>query len=65
MTAPEPLAARDAEWAVKLRRLAYAPETDVYRDEACRGTVQQPYANNRYIRLLDDLRALVREVTGE
>ena len=43
----------------KIEALAHSPETDKYRDEACRGVVALPYASNRYVRLLDDLRALI------
>lgn len=37
--------------------LARSEQADRFRDEAARGVAQMPYASNRYLRLLDDLRA--------
>lgn len=45
--------------------VVHAPETDRFRAEANQHTVEQPYADNRYVRLLDDLRALVADVRGQ
>jgi len=44
----------------KVRAVAFAPQADQFRDEACRHAVKQPYADNRYVRLLDEIRDLVR-----
>lgn len=45
----------------RIRDLVRAPEADRYRDEACRHVVAQPYADNRYVRLLDAIREAVRD----
>ena len=44
-----------------IRELVHSAAADQYRDEACRGVVELPYASNRYVRLLDDVRALLRD----
>lgn len=43
----------------QIRSLVTSAEAVQYRDEACRHAVAQPYADNRYVRLLDDVRAVV------
>lgn len=54
------VSARNAELVRRLEVLVRSPEANQYRDEACRHAVEQPYADNRYVRLLD----AVREVLG-
>ena len=54
-----PRAERAEAALADLRALAHSPESDKFRDEACRNAVALPYASNRYVRLLDDLRALL------
>jgi len=43
----------------RLEAIVRSPEADQYRDEATRHAVAQPYADNRYVRLLDDVRAVL------
>ncbi len=43
----------------RVAALAYSPEADEFRDQACRHAVVHPYTENRYVRLLDDLRAVL------
>jgi hypothetical protein len=42
-----------------VERIVRDPQADTYRDEATRHAVAQPYADNRYVRLLDDVRAVL------
>jgi hypothetical protein len=52
------LLADDSEsMLTRIRALVHSTEADQYRDQACRHTVEQPYADNRYVRLLDAIRA--------
>jgi hypothetical protein len=52
------LAERDA-LRERLEAIVRDPQADLYRDEATRHAVAQPYADNRYVRLLDDVRAVL------
>lgn len=47
-----------------VRALVTSEQAEQYRDEACRGVVALPYASNRYVRLLDDLRAVLPAPTS-
>ena len=58
-TAPEP-----GTLAAAVEALVNSAEAEKFRDDACRHVVQQPYADNRYVRLLDDIRALLRDAGG-
>lgn len=46
-----------------VRALVTSEQANQYRDEACRGVVALPYASNRYVRLLDDIRAALATPT--
>ena len=39
--------------------LVFSEQADEYRAAACQHVVAQPYADNRYVRLLDDVRAAI------
>lgn len=54
------VSARNAELVRKLEALVDSPVAVQYRDEACRHAVDQPYADNRYVRLLDAVREVIR-----
>lgn len=43
----------------RLRMLVFSEEASRFRDEASRHVVGQPYADNRYLRLLDDVRRIL------
>lgn len=45
----------------RVKSLVESPEATTYRDEATRHVVAQPYADNRYVRLLDAIRDVVRD----
>jgi hypothetical protein len=51
------LAAEDR--LAQIAGLAWSTEASTFRDDACRHRVAQPYADNRYVRLLDSLRDVV------
>jgi hypothetical protein len=53
--------ARRRELVRQIQALVESPEATQYRDEACRHVVNQPYADNRYVRLLDAIREVVRD----
>lgn len=55
-------AERDQDRAVleQIRKLVHSPEAEERRNDACRHVVSQPYADNRYVRLLDDIREALR-----
>lgn len=42
-----------------VERLVTSPEANQFRDEAARGSAKLPYASNRYLRLVDDLRRVL------
>ena len=58
---------RDEARAVveRVRALVRNEKADEFRAEAARGVAQLPYANNRYVRLLDDIRAVIDTATSE
>ncbi len=43
--------------------LVTGPTADAWHDEAARGTAVLPYASNRYVRLVDDIRAALARGT--
>lgn len=53
--------ARRRELVRQIRDLVESPEANQYRDEACRHVVNQPYADNRYVRLVDAIREVIRD----
>lgn len=50
---------RDRAALDQVRTLLHSEQVEKFRDEAARGTVALPYASNRYMRLVDDLRAAI------
>lgn len=56
---------RDRERLAKVEALVRGTEVDEWRREAAMGTAELPYANNRYFRLVDDLRAALATFSEE